>query len=58
LLRHQPQHTIIGDLNMKILLIGATGTIGKAVSALLQTNSHEVVGAAYSGGDYQVDLGS
>lgn len=42
---------------MKILLIGATGTIGKAVAARLG-GEHEVVSAAFSGGDVQVDLGS
>jgi NAD(P)-dependent dehydrogenase (short-subunit alcohol dehydrogenase family) len=43
---------------MKILLIGATGTIGKSVKDLLQAKQHEVLGAAYRGGSYQVDLGS
>ncbi len=41
---------------MKILLIGATGTIGKAVAARL--SSHEVVTAGFGSGDVQVDLGS
>lgn len=41
---------------MKILLIGATGTIGKAVSARL-SGEHEVIAAGYSDGDVQVDLG-
>jgi len=41
---------------MKILLIGASGTIGKAVQQALV--GHEVVCANYSGGDVQVDLGS
>jgi len=40
---------------MKILLIGATGTIGKAVAARL-AGEHEVVLAGFSGGDVQVDL--
>lgn len=40
---------------MKILVIGATGTIGKAVVNSLKGN-HEVVEAAFSGGDVQVDL--
>ena len=39
---------------MKILLIGATGTIGKAVSAELK--DHDVLAVGNSGGDYQVDL--
>ncbi|MEH6651734.1 MAG: short chain dehydrogenase [Motiliproteus sp.] len=42
---------------MKILVIGATGTIGKAVVARLGAE-HQVVQAAYSGGDLQVDLGN
>jgi len=42
---------------MKILVIGATGTIGKAVAAALN-NNHEVIAAGYSDGDVTVDLGS
>ncbi len=42
---------------MKILLIGASGTIGKAVAAQLD-NDHEVIKAGYSDGDVTVDLGS
>lgn len=42
---------------MRVLVIGATGTIGKAVADRL-SQSHDVVRAGYSGGDYQVDLGS
>ncbi|MCW8328784.1 short chain dehydrogenase [Photobacterium sp. SDRW27] len=41
---------------MKILLIGATGTIGRAVAARL-ADEHEVISASFSGGDVQVDLG-
>lgn len=40
---------------MKILLVGASGTIGKAVAAAL-SNEHNVISANYSGGDVQVDL--
>jgi len=39
---------------MKILIIGATGTIGKAVSAALSSR-HEIVAASRSG-DHRVDL--
>lgn len=42
---------------MKILLIGASGTIGKAVANAL-TNKHEVIAANYSGGDVSVDIGN
>ncbi|MEH6471142.1 MAG: short chain dehydrogenase [Halopseudomonas sp.] len=42
---------------MKILVIGATGTIGKAVVERLE-QGNEVIAAAYSGGEVQVDLGS
>jgi NAD(P)-dependent dehydrogenase (short-subunit alcohol dehydrogenase family) len=42
---------------MRVLVIGATGTIGKAVADRL-SQSHDVVRAGYSDGDYQVDLGS
>lgn len=40
---------------MKIILVGASGTIGKAVKAKLQPK-HEVITANYSDGDIQVDL--
>lgn len=42
---------------MKILLIGASGTIGKAVTTAL-ANQHEVIAANYSGGDVSVDIGN
>ena len=42
---------------MKVLVIGGTGTIGKAVVELLQKN-HEVVKVGYRDGDYQVDISS
>lgn len=42
---------------MKILLIGASGTIGKAVAQNLSLQ-HDVISANYSGGDVQVDLGN
>ncbi|SFH64711.1 NAD(P)-dependent dehydrogenase, short-chain alcohol dehydrogenase family [Collimonas sp. OK307] len=40
---------------MKIAVIGATGTIGKAVVALL-TNRHEIIEVGNSSGQYQVDM--
>lgn len=42
---------------MKIMIVGATGTIGKAVAALLERD-HDIVRVGYRDGDYQVDLGS
>ena len=42
---------------MKILIIGASGTIGKAVTEKLKAN-HEVTTANHNSGDYQVDLGN
>lgn len=42
---------------MKILIIGATGTIGKHVSALL-ANEHEVIRVGSKSGDLQVDISS
>ena len=42
---------------MKVMVIGATGTIGKAVVDLLQ-QSHDVVKVGYKEGDYQVDIAS
>jgi NAD(P)-dependent dehydrogenase (short-subunit alcohol dehydrogenase family) len=40
---------------MKILVIGGTGIIGKAVVDLLG-NEHEVIAVGKSSGDYQVDI--
>ena len=42
---------------MKILLVGASGTISKAVEQAL-SRDHTLVRANHSGGDVQVDLGS
>jgi len=42
---------------MKILLVGESGTIGKAVGQALAQN-HTIISANHSGGDVQVDLGS
>lgn len=40
---------------MKILIIGATGTIGKHVVSALETGN-EIVKIGYKSGDYQVDI--
>ena len=40
---------------MKIILIGATGTIGQKVNERLQEN-HEVIPVGFKDGDYQVDI--
>jgi len=42
---------------MKIIVIGATGTIGKEVVKLL-SQGHEVIKVGHKGGDLQVDLAS
>ncbi len=42
---------------MKVIVIGATGTIGKEVVNLL-SSSHEVIGVAHRSGDFQVDITS
>ncbi|MFB6365198.1 short chain dehydrogenase [Paenibacillus elgii] len=42
---------------MKILVVGATGTLGKAVVDRLKDN-HEIIKAARSGGDVTVDMTS
>lgn len=42
---------------MKVMVIGATGTIGKAVAERLG-KENEVIAVGYSDGDLQVDLGS
>lgn len=41
---------------MKILLVGATGTIGSAVHKALSVHDHQVVRVGHSSGDHQVDL--
>jgi NAD(P)-dependent dehydrogenase (short-subunit alcohol dehydrogenase family) len=41
---------------MKILLLGANGTVGKAVHSVLKTAGHEVVTAGRSSGDYLVNM--
>jgi NAD(P)-dependent dehydrogenase (short-subunit alcohol dehydrogenase family) len=40
---------------MKIIIIGATGTIGRAVVDLLAPD-HDIVKVGFSGGDFQVNL--
>jgi len=40
---------------MRVIVVGATGTIGKAVAKLLATE-HEVVRVAFRSGDYRVDM--
>src|SRR5271154_6256664 len=40
---------------MKIVIIGATGTIGKAVAAALRAK-HEVIAVSRSAGDYRADI--
>ena len=42
---------------MRIIVVGATGTIGKAVVEAL-AGRHEVVRVGHRGGDYQVDMTS
>jgi NAD(P)-dependent dehydrogenase (short-subunit alcohol dehydrogenase family) len=42
---------------MKVIVIGATGTIGTAVARSL-AEDHQVVRVGHARGDYQVDLGS
>ncbi|MSR20171.1 MAG: short chain dehydrogenase [Gemmatimonadetes bacterium] len=41
---------------MRVLVVGATGTIGSAVAAALGARGHEVVSAAATRGDLSVDL--
>ncbi|MGH6961246.1 MAG: short chain dehydrogenase [Dongiaceae bacterium] len=43
------------EQGMKIVVVGATGTIGKAVVAALQ-DRHEIVKVGNKGGDLQVDI--
>ncbi len=41
---------------MKILLVGATGTIGSAVRDALARRDHDVIRVGHTSGDHQVDL--
>jgi NAD(P)-dependent dehydrogenase (short-subunit alcohol dehydrogenase family) len=41
---------------MRILVVGATGTIGSAIAAALEARGHEVLGAGTSRGAFQVDI--
>lgn len=41
---------------MKILLVGATGTVGTAIAAALEAEGDEVVRVGYASGDHTVDL--
>ena len=43
---------------MKVLVVGGTGTIGRAVADALRAEGHEVVSAERSGGDLRVDITS
>lgn len=42
----------------RILVVGATGTVGSAVAKRLESVGHEVVRAGRHSGDVQVDIGS
>jgi NAD(P)-dependent dehydrogenase (short-subunit alcohol dehydrogenase family) len=42
---------------MKVIVIGATGTIGQAVARSLEAG-HEVVKVGHTGGEFQVDIAS
>jgi NAD(P)-dependent dehydrogenase (short-subunit alcohol dehydrogenase family) len=48
---------LLKKVKMKILIIGATGTIGKHVTAALQKD-HEVIKAGSKNADIQVDISS
>jgi NAD(P)-dependent dehydrogenase (short-subunit alcohol dehydrogenase family) len=41
---------------MKLVIIGAQGTIGKKVSNLLSSEGHEIIQVGKKSGDYQADL--
>jgi dihydrodipicolinate reductase len=45
------------DIIMKIIVVGATGTIGKEVVKVLE-GDHEIVKVAHRGGDFKVDIAS
>ena len=41
---------------MRIMLVGATGTIGSAVAEALEERGHDVLAVGHSSGDYRADL--
>ena len=41
---------------MRVLLVGATGTVGSAIAIALESAGDSVVSAGLSSGDYKVDL--
>ena len=41
---------------MKIILVGANGTIGKHVKKTLEASKHEVISVGKKSGDFQVDI--
>ena len=41
---------------MRVLLVGATGTVGSAIATALESAGDSVVSAGLSSGDYKVDL--
>jgi len=43
---------------MRIVVCGATGTIGGAVSAALESRGHQVVRVGASSGDFRADIGN
>lgn len=43
---------------MKIILIGAKGTIGSAVQKAFENTGHEIIRVGKSSGDFQVDIAS
>ncbi|MFO3688932.1 short chain dehydrogenase [Staphylococcus felis] len=43
---------------MKIVIIGATGTIGRKVTEKLESNGHETIKIGSKTGDYQLDITS
>lgn len=43
---------------MKIIIIGATGTIGSKVVEKLENRGHEVIKVGSKTGDYQLDITS
>jgi len=46
------------NTNMKIIIVGATGTIGKRVSDALEAgNKHEIIKVGNKSGDFRVDIG-
>lgn len=55
---NQPGYFTLNIQRMKIIIIGASGTLGKHISLALQSGNHEIITAGRNSGDLQIDIDS